>query len=57
MSTKALRVVVPLGATARMAALNYEPVGSTPAQLAAIIESDTAKWRRIVKETNYKPEE
>lgn len=56
-SAKALRIIVPLGATARLAALDYEPAGSTPAQLAALIESDTAKWRRIVKETNHKPEE
>ena len=57
MSAKALRIIVPLGATARLAALDYEPAGSTPAQLAALIESDTANWRRIVKETNHKPEE
>ena len=37
--------------------LNYEPIGSTPVQLAGTIEADIAKWRRIVRETNYKPEE
>ena len=41
----------------RLAALNYEPVGGTPAELARTIEADIAKWRRIVKESNYKAED
>ncbi len=41
----------------RLAQVNYDPVGSTPAELARTIEADMAKWRRIVKETNYKAEE
>ncbi|WP_418319829.1 Bug family tripartite tricarboxylate transporter substrate binding protein [Piscinibacter sakaiensis] len=38
----------------RLATLNYEPVGSTPAELTTAIENDTVKWRRVVKESNYK---
>jgi len=41
----------------RLAALNYDPIGSTPAELARTIETDIAKWRRVVKESNYKPED
>jgi len=41
----------------RLAQVNYDPVGSTPAELGRTIEADMAKWRRIVKETNYKAEE
>lgn len=40
-----------------MATLNYEPVGSTPAELAKAIENDTAKWSHVVKESNYKAED
>ena len=57
LSAEVARVVALPDVRERLAALNYEPVGSSPAQLAATIEADLAKWRRIVRETNYKPEE
>ena len=39
----------------RLVTLYQEPAGSTPAELAATVESDLAKWRRIAKESNFKP--
>jgi tripartite-type tricarboxylate transporter receptor subunit TctC len=39
----------------RLVTLYQEPVGSTPAELAATLETDLAKWRRIAKDSNFKP--
>ncbi|WP_238530122.1 tripartite tricarboxylate transporter substrate binding protein [Alicycliphilus denitrificans] len=38
----------------RLAALNYEPAGSTPEQFSQLIATDTAKWAKAVKATNFK---
>jgi tripartite-type tricarboxylate transporter receptor subunit TctC len=37
----------------RLVTLYQEPVGSTPAELAATVESDLAKWRRIARDSNF----
>ncbi len=33
-----------------------EPVGSTPEQFADFMKSETAKWARVIKEANIRPE-
>ncbi len=33
-----------------------EPVGSTPEELAAFMKSETAKWARVIKKANIRPE-
>jgi tripartite-type tricarboxylate transporter receptor subunit TctC len=33
-----------------------EPVGNTPAEFAAVLRDDTAKWGRVVKEANIRAE-
>ena len=38
----------------RLAALNYELTGTTPEQFARLIATDTAKWAKAVKATNFK---
>ena len=38
----------------RMAALGIEPVGNTPAQLAAILRADIDKWTAVAKSANIK---
>ena len=40
----------------RLASLNYEPVGNTPEQFAALMVTETAQWAKVVKETNFKIE-
>lgn len=40
----------------RLASLNYEPVGNTPEQFAALLVTETAQWAKVVKETNFKIE-
>jgi tripartite-type tricarboxylate transporter receptor subunit TctC len=41
---------------ARLQASGAEPSPSTQAELAALLKSDTAKWSRIVKAKNIKPD-
>jgi tripartite-type tricarboxylate transporter receptor subunit TctC len=38
----------------RLATLGFDPVGSTPDELAAKIKSETDKWSKVVRETNIK---
>jgi tripartite-type tricarboxylate transporter receptor subunit TctC len=41
---------------AKLLASGAEPAASTPAELAALLRSDSAKWARVVKAKNIKPE-
>ena len=38
----------------RLATLGFDPVGSTPDELAAKIHSETDKWSKVVRQTNIK---
>lgn len=49
-----VRIVTLPEIKARLAAVDYEAVGSTPEQFAATIAEDTARWAKLVKETNFK---
>jgi tripartite-type tricarboxylate transporter receptor subunit TctC len=40
----------------RMLALGAEPSGNTPAQFAAFIRGDQAKWSKLMKERGIAPE-
>ncbi|MCG3185831.1 MAG: hypothetical protein IOMNBAOH_00343 [Rhodocyclaceae bacterium] len=57
LSAEIARIVALPDVRERMAAINYEPVGNSPEQFAEIIEREIAKWRRVVKETNFKVEQ
>ncbi|MFM9967476.1 MAG: Bug family tripartite tricarboxylate transporter substrate binding protein [Burkholderiales bacterium] len=39
---------------AKFATLGMEPVGNTPAEFAAVIKSDLAKWAKVIKEAGIK---
>lgn len=41
---------------AKLLASGAQPSASTPAQLAALLRTDSAKWARVVKAKNIKPE-
>jgi tripartite-type tricarboxylate transporter receptor subunit TctC len=41
---------------AKLASLGAEPVGNTPAEFAAMIGSESAKWGKIVRDAGIKPE-
>jgi len=57
LSSEIARIVALPDVRERLAALNYEPVGSTPAELGRTIDAEIAKWKRVVKEANYKAED
>jgi tripartite-type tricarboxylate transporter receptor subunit TctC len=38
----------------RLAELSAEPVGSTPAQMAAFMKEEAARWRTVVRSANVK---
>jgi tripartite-type tricarboxylate transporter receptor subunit TctC len=40
----------------RMAALGFEPVGSTPEEAAALFKSESAKWAKVIREAGIKPD-
>ena len=42
--------------TARLAAMNIELTGSTPAQFAAFLRDDIAKWAKVIKESGARPD-
>src|SRR5262249_11205536 len=41
---------------ARLAQLGMEPVGNTPAEFAAAIREQSARWARVIKERGIKVE-
>ena len=41
---------------AKFADLGAEPIGSTPAELAAFLRAEMAKWAEVVKAANIKIE-
>jgi tripartite-type tricarboxylate transporter receptor subunit TctC len=40
----------------RLAALGFEPIASTPAEFAARIQAEIAKWAKVIRDANIKPE-
>jgi tripartite-type tricarboxylate transporter receptor subunit TctC len=40
----------------RLRDLGYEPVGSTPAEFAAYIKSELAKWSEVIRKGGIKAE-
>jgi len=57
LSSEIARIVALPDVRERLATLNYDPVGSTPAELARTIDAEIVKWKRVVKESNYKAED
>ena len=45
-----------LDVKAKLAGLGAEPVGNTPSEFAAMIRNESAKWGKIVKDANIRPE-
>ncbi|WP_420995313.1 Bug family tripartite tricarboxylate transporter substrate binding protein [Cupriavidus sp. 30B13] len=54
LNQEVVRIVAEPDIKARLAAIDYEAVGSTPEQFAAVIADDAARWARLVRDTNYK---
>ena len=41
---------------ARLDAIGFEPVGSTPDEFAAYIKAETSKWEKIIREAEIRPQ-
>jgi tripartite-type tricarboxylate transporter receptor subunit TctC len=50
------RVVTDPALRERFAQLGFETAGGTPAQFAAVVESETAKWSKVIRDAHVKPE-
>ena len=37
---------------ARIRAVNYEPVGNTPAEMAAFIKEEAQRWGDVIRQNN-----
>jgi tripartite-type tricarboxylate transporter receptor subunit TctC len=40
----------------RFATLGFEPAGGTPAEFAAVVQRDAAKWSKVIKDANVRAE-
>lgn len=40
----------------KLAAIGFEPIGSTPAEFGARIKEEIPKWAKVIREANIKPE-
>ncbi|HXS52790.1 MAG TPA: tripartite tricarboxylate transporter substrate binding protein [Usitatibacter sp.] len=56
MNAQMNRVLQDPGVRARFAQLGFEPAGGTPAEFAAMMRSETAKWRKVIDEAHAKVE-
>jgi tripartite-type tricarboxylate transporter receptor subunit TctC len=53
---EALRIRARVDVKAKFRATGAEASGSTPEQLADLVKSDTAKWRKVIREAGIKLE-
>ena len=50
------RIVTDPAVRERFAQLGFETTGGTPAEFAAVVRSEAAKWSKVIREANVKPE-
>jgi tripartite-type tricarboxylate transporter receptor subunit TctC len=50
------RTLADPGVSAKLRELGVEPQATSPAELAALVERDSAQWARIIKTNNIQPE-
>ena len=41
---------------ARSSTVGFDTIGSTPEELGAVMKSDLAKWGKVIRDNNIKPE-
>ncbi len=56
LSAETARIVKLLDVSKRISELGAEPVGGTPGEYAAFIQSEIAKWRKVIKDAGVKLE-
>jgi tripartite-type tricarboxylate transporter receptor subunit TctC len=40
----------------KLAAIGFEPIGSTPAEFTTRIKTEVPKWAKVIRDANIKPE-
>lgn len=50
------RIIADPAVRERFAQLGFETAGGTPAQFAAVVESETRKWSQVIRDAHVKPE-
>ena len=55
-NTEVNRIVSDPAVRERFAQLGFETTGGTPSQFSALVESETAKWSKVIREAHVKPE-
>ena len=50
------RIVADPAVRERFAQLGFETTGGTPSQFAALVDSETVKWSKVIRDANVKPE-
>jgi tripartite-type tricarboxylate transporter receptor subunit TctC len=50
------RIVTDPAVRERFAQLGFETTGGTPAQFAAVVQGEAAKWSKVIRDANVKPE-
>ena len=50
------RIVTDPAVRERFAQLGFETTGGTPSQFAALVDSETVKWSKVIRDANVKPE-
>jgi tripartite-type tricarboxylate transporter receptor subunit TctC len=56
MNAEVNRVLADPAIRERFAQLGFEPAGGTPGDFAAVVQRDAAKWSKVIKDANVKPE-
>ena len=56
LSADVVKVVALPDARMRFIELGMEPVGSSPAALARVVQADLAKWAKVIKAAGIRPE-
>jgi tripartite-type tricarboxylate transporter receptor subunit TctC len=51
-----VRVIALSDIKQKLAAIGFEPIGSTPAEFDARIRTEVPKWAKLIREANIKPE-
>ena len=57
LSQETLRAVRSSDLKDRMSAEGLQPVGNTPAEFSAYLKAEMAKWAKVVKAANIKPQQ
>jgi len=56
MSAESVKILNTPEARARLEALGYAPAGLTPAEFTALMQAETKRWTKLIKDAGIKAE-